>query len=124
MNDMIEKKPADSGGLFAGMVLIAVGAIFLVDRLRIADLDGVARSWWPMIIVLFGIHRMFRAGHRWGGIWLIAIGGWLQAVQMHLFGVTLHNSWPILLIVLGAGLTFGALDDAVRPRGSEERHEG
>lgn len=122
MNESLEKK-TDGGGLFAGTVLILVGAIFLVDRLHVADFDDVARSWWPMIIVLFGVYRLFRCGHRSSGIWLIAIGGWLQAVQMHLFGVTLHNSWPILLIILGAGLTLGAIGDAVRPRPNGDSHE-
>lgn len=111
----------DRRGLFAGVVLIVVGTVFLIDRLDIADLHEVAHNWWPMLIVLFGVSRLFYDGRRWSGVSIIAIGGWLQAVQMQLYGVTFDNSWPLLLIFVGGSITLRAIAQAVM--GKEGRRE-
>lgn len=116
------ERKSDGGAVVAGVVLIAVGLVFLLDRLEIG-VENIVHSWWPMLIVLWGVWQLSRCGRRWTGVWMIAVGGWLQAVQMHLYGLTMHNSWPILLIIFGAGLTGRAIADAFVPRTKEERHE-
>jgi len=102
------------GGIFAGVVLIAVGIVFLLETFHVARFDEVVHGWWPMLIVLFGVVRLFTGRRPWGAIWFIAIGAWLQAVQLGLFGLTYHNSWPLLLIVAGAGMTLRAFGDTFR----------
>lgn len=110
MNDA--KRTIDAGTLFTGFVLVAVGTLFLLDRLRIADFGDVIRAWWPMIIVLVGLPKLFRRATMWSGLWLVAIGAWLQVTHLHLFGMTFSTSWPLLLIALGAGMTLRAVIDA------------
>jgi Domain of unknown function (DUF5668) len=115
----------DTGALFTGIVLIAFGLLFLLDRAGIADFSDIMREWWPMFLVVIGVTKI--ASRRlWGGLWLIAIGAWLQVVHLGLFGLTFGTSWPLLLIVLGAGMIVRTLVESARRRDEdppEHRHE-
>jgi len=99
----------DKGSLLNGVMLIAIGLLFLLDRLRIEDFGDVLRNYWPFIIILFGVSHLMRRESLWSGAWLIAIGVWLQLVHLHIFGLTFANSWPLVLIASGAGITLRAL---------------
>ena len=120
MNDI--KRKIDPSALFTGLMLIAVGTLFLLDRLDIADFGYVMGTWWPMIIVLVGVPKLFHRRTIWSGLWLIAIGVWLQLVRLHLFGLTYRSSWPLLLIALGAAIALRAVFDVV-PTTEEERRD-
>lgn len=113
----------DAGTLFTGLVLIAVGAIFLAEQLNLADFGSVLRTWWPMILILLGVSKLTSWRSAWSGLWLVAIGAWLQLVQLSLFDLTYRNSWPLILIALGGVITVRALFEAVAGRGTEGRHE-
>jgi hypothetical protein len=105
MNGVVRRK-LDPDSLFTGLVLVAAGIAFLTG-----DFGHVIRHWWPMLVVLVGIPKLFRLKTLWSGLWLIAIGAWLQLVQLHAFGLSYHNSWPLLLIVVGAGIALRAVFD-------------
>jgi hypothetical protein len=114
MNDTVRK--IDAATLVTGLILIIAGGFLLV-----ADFHGMIRVWWPMILVLIGIPKLFRRGTVWSGLWLIAIGAWLQLVRLHLFDLTFRNSWPLLLIVFGAGIALRAVFDVI-PAESKGEH--
>ncbi len=116
MNDVQRR----TGSLVGGLILIALGIGFLLDQLDIAEFSGIVRRYWPMILVLIGLPKLFRRESVWSGLWLIAIGTWLQIADLHLFGLTYRTSWPLLLIALGAGIILRAIIEAAPP---EERHE-
>jgi len=87
-----------------GLVLILVGAVFLLDRLGFLDIHDMWQ-YWPLLLVFVGLTRMIAAespGEFTGGLWTVFIGGWLFAVFDDRFDFTLRNSWPLLLI--GGGL--------------------
>jgi hypothetical protein len=115
MNDTLRK--IDASTVVTGLVLIVVGAVLLF-----ADFRDVIREWWPMTLVVIGAPRLFRRDTIWSGLWLIALGGWFQAVRLHLFDLTFRNSWPLLLIVFGAGIALRAVFDAVSTEVKEERN--
>lgn len=120
MNDI--KRKIDSRALFNGVMLIAVGALFLLDSLHIRDFGDLLRMYWPLIVILFGVSHLLRRESVWTGVWLICTGAWLQIAHLHLFGMTYRNSWPLLLIVLGAGITLRAVfDTPAAPKG--EQHD-
>jgi hypothetical protein len=121
MNNAISSRN-NRGTLVTGFILIAVGTISLLDRFDVADFGDIVRMWWPMIIVLIGVPKLFQPRTMWAGLWLVAVGAWLQMVRFHAFGMTFRTSWPFLLIALGAGLTLRALFDAA-PDAREERHD-
>ncbi len=113
------KAKIDSSALFTGLLLIGVGTLFLLDRLRVADFGDLMRTWWAMIIVLLGVPRLFHRRSVWSGLWLIGVGAWLQIARLHLYGLTFRNSWPLLLIIVGAGIALKAIFDVM----PGERHE-
>ena len=105
MTEAVRRK-IDPDSLFTGLVLVAAGVAFLTG-----DFGHVVRDWWPMIVVLVGIPKLFHRRTIWAGLWLISIGAWLQIVHLHLFGLSYGNAWPLLLIVVGAGIALRAVFD-------------
>ena len=92
-----------SSRMVGGLVLMTVGAIFLLGRLDV--LPGHAMStYWPLILVAVGLGRLLQPSERRrpsNATWLIFIGLWAQANVLHWFGLTWRNSWPIVLIFVG-----------------------
>jgi hypothetical protein len=86
-----------------GLVLIAVGVIFLLDRMGIVEVESLWH-YWPLLLVVAGINqtigypsaRQFR-----NGLWTTFTGLWLFAVFEGLFGLTFRNSWPLFLLMWG-----------------------
>ena len=114
----------DRSALINGLFLIGLGVLFLLDRLQIEDFGDLIRTYWPCILILFGISHLFRRESIWSGAWLIMIGAWLQLIHLHLFGLTYGNSWPLILIASGAGITVRALvDRGVQQAPKEDRSE-
>jgi hypothetical protein len=108
---------ANRGSLITGIILIALGTLVFLDRMGVADLHEVFRNLWPMFLVILGLPKLFRRETIWSGLWLITLGVWLQISGLRLFGLTYSNSWPLLLIALGAGMSVRALTDpAARSR--------
>jgi hypothetical protein len=118
MNE-ITKRRVDSGALFTGLVLIAVGTLFLLDRMHIADVGYITHNFWPLIVVGLGVSKLLR-GRVWPGLWLITIGLWLEASHFHVFGLTFGSSWPLLVIAFGAGIIIRTAVEAARRRDSHE----
>jgi len=119
-----------AGTLFWGITLIAIGILFLLERMDMLDLHDVLHTYWPLFIVLIGISNVV-CRSLWRGLWFIGIGVWMQIITLGLFGLTFSNSWPLLLIVVGAGMVFRTFLDLGRrrsrerefSRGMEERHD-
>jgi hypothetical protein len=119
-----DRQRIDSDAIFWGLLLIAAGSILLLGRLGVADFSWSLHKFWPLFIVIIGISKLFRR-HKsvWGGLWMIAIGAWLQAVTLHLYGFTYDSSWPFLLVILGAGTILRTVVQASRRRDAEEGGE-
>ena len=86
-----------------GVVLIAVGVIFLLDRMEIVDLRSLWH-YWPLLIVAAGINQTIgypSAREFSNGLWTVFIGLWLFAVFEGYFGLTFRNSWPLFLLMWG-----------------------
>lgn len=119
----ITNRKIDTGRLTGGIVMITIGVLFLLSRLNIAEVSEVVRRYWPMFVVAVGVPKLFSRDTVWGGLWLIAIGVWLQMCRLEILGLTYASAWPLLLIILGAGMVMRAFVEAIAPR-REERHEG
>ena len=113
----------DRGALINGLLLIGLGVLFLLDRLRVEDFGDLLRTYWPSIIILFGISHVLRRESIWSGAWLVVIGVWLQLVRLQLFGLNYGNSWPLIVIASGAGITLRALTDRGVRTPKEDRIE-
>ena len=107
-----------------GLVLIALGTIFLLDRMDFFDASTVWH-YWPLLLVVVGINqtigypsaREFRSG-----LWMIFIGLWLFAVFEGMFGLTFRNSWPLVLLMAGAELVLAPFIARRFPQSKEKDH--
>ncbi|HSN68830.1 MAG TPA: DUF5668 domain-containing protein, partial [Thermoanaerobaculia bacterium] len=107
--------------LAGGVILIAVGGLFLAEELDLADLSHPLRDYWPSLLILFGITKLFGRDSRGGGLTMIAVGSWLQVANLGLFGFD-WSSWPLLLILMGVAIILNAIVDAAAP--AREESEG
>lgn len=96
------------GGLFPGVVLIAVGIIFLLER---TDLISMPQAWrlWPLFVIWFGLVQLFKPDPGRRSIFLLLIGIWLQVSTLELFGLGFSDSWPLAIIAVGASFVFDSL---------------
>ena len=48
-------------GNFAAIVLVGVGALALAVNLELVEIDlfGLARTWWPLLLILLGVGLVF-----------------------------------------------------------------
>ncbi|MEA2164391.1 MAG: hypothetical protein QOK37_2518 [Thermoanaerobaculia bacterium] len=119
------RRRINTDGLFWGVLLIVGGTALLVQRLGVADLSWIMRTFWPLFIVAAGMSKLFHRRTIWSGLWLLAVGAWLQAVTLHVSGMTYSSSWPLLLVILGAGMIGRTFIESFRRRDAieGERHE-
>jgi len=57
-----------SSGLFSGLVLISVGILLLLHNYGRLDLSGFFSHWWPLLIIFWGVIKLFErtVGRRFG----------------------------------------------------------
>ena len=89
-----------------GLVLIAVGVAFMLDRMEVLD---IATLWhyWPLLLVVAGINQTIgypSPREFTSGLWTVFIGLWLFAVFEGLLGLTFRNSWPLFILMWGLQL--------------------
>ena len=112
----------NGGALFTGIVLIIMGVVFMLEQFDVVGFGEIMSLYWPMIIVFLGASKLFNRATVWSGLWLISIGAWMQSARLNLFGMTFSSSWPLLMILFGAGVIARAIVEMRRPR--EEKNHG
>jgi hypothetical protein len=103
-----------NGQVVAGVIMILVGTLFLLDRFWFFDFGRMVGRFWPSILILIGVLQL--AGNRarsWvGPISLIVIGVIFQAQRLNWFDwMRWRYLWPLILI----GVGFAILADRLRP---------
>jgi predicted membrane protein len=91
------------------IVLISIGAIFLLSNLHIVYFREWLR-YWPAILVAVGIVKLVDSqdtGGRVGGGILVGAGAILLGRELGFIDVRLWDLWPLVLIALGIGMLFG-----------------
>jgi hypothetical protein len=96
-----------SGRVFAGLVLIVVGGLFLLDQLGEFDFGTMISRYWPVIFFLIGISILISNGFRRIGsaLFFFLLGGIFLANEFDLLGEDVWNYiWPAAIILLGIWL--------------------
>lgn len=64
-----------SGVKIAGLVLIILGVLLLLDNLNLIffDLGDFLHNWWPVFLILIGLNELLKTNHS-GGWFLIGLG--------------------------------------------------
>lgn len=104
----------DKGRLVTGLVLVALGAVFLLDRLWLIDARAAFRLW-PLWLIGFGVLRVLlppRGRGRLAGFWPILVGGVFLLDILDVMAI--QDSWP--LFIAGAGLVM-----VLRAAGADRR---
>jgi predicted membrane protein len=94
-----------------GLVVIAVGVLFTLDRLGYVD-AGDFWEYWPVLLIALGIGRVFqpRGAHGRGfGVILIVMGSWFLLSNFDIIHYSFGDVWPVLLVVLGIMMVWRAI---------------
>jgi hypothetical protein len=95
-----------TGRLVWGLVLLAVGVLFTLDNLGIAEASHILR-WWPLLALAWGVMCWFGLGCRCkpvvGGLWLV-IGTVALLHNLDLVRLSLEDLFPLFLIVAGGAI--------------------
>ncbi len=91
--------------LFA-IILILLGFLLLLDSLGFYDFSDIISTWWPLIIIAFGIVHLTRKNDSiFFSLVVILIGILLQADNLNYFNFDFWDLFlPLLLIILGFSL--------------------
>ena len=103
---MASKSRSDIG---TGLVLIALGLIFLAMRHHLVSPIDLSRLW-PVILIVLGFGRLMARsddGRHWGGLTTILIG---VIFLLHTYRIfTIDQSWPLFIVVGGLSLVVGSM---------------
>ena len=89
-----------------GLLLIVLGALFLLDTFTSLDFGRMVGDWWPVIFIIVGLIKL-KGQNRGGAITFIIIGVLLllltkDILEWHDIG----KFWPLILIIIGLSLVF------------------
>lgn len=91
-----------------GIMLVTIGFFFLLDRMDYINARDYFK-YWPALIAFSGVICVVRAERMsevLDGFFQIGLGAWLYAVTQHMYGLTLANSWPVIVIAAGLNMVF------------------
>jgi len=97
--------------LFAGLVVVALGALALLDNFGILHIERIWR-FWPLILVAVGFAKLLQPwGNRVlpGGLILTALGLWLLLENLGIWPYSLGVLWPLFVVAIGAFLIWGGM---------------
>ncbi|HUO31462.1 MAG TPA: DUF5668 domain-containing protein [Bryobacteraceae bacterium] len=103
-----------SPSLIFGLAIIAIGVLFLLDNFGVPV--GFVWGYWPVILIAIGLAKLVDSrdtSGRTGGAIVMLVGLVLIADKIHLpflNNVSLWALWPLVLIVIGFVLLWGALE--------------
>lgn len=87
--------------MIPGLILIAIGALFLLDNLHIVHVAAWF-AYWPVILIAFGLVKLVDSTHQGGRIAggvLMAVGGIFLADNLGYLRI--DQMWPLILIGIG-----------------------
>ena len=94
------------GHFLPAIILIAIGALFLLNNLDVVP--GINWSdFWPVILIVIGIVKLVDAGpggHYTGPAVLLSVGVIFLVSNLHLLPFPVWSLWPLLLIAGGLAM--------------------
>ncbi|KAB2881226.1 cell wall-active antibiotics response protein [bacterium] len=89
--------------LMIGAAIMILGFLFLFDNLNVIDAGRIIRLW-PVLFILFGILKISQSRNpsSWfvGGVFIF-IGSIMTLGRLGIMHFSLHQWWPIFLIIVG-----------------------
>lgn len=106
--NVMEKKQSGSGRIIAGVLIIALGTLILLDNLNILPYDATRLIFsWPMIMAVIGIVSLMFSENKTVGIVFTVIGVVFLIPRIYPnVDIDMSIIIPILIIFLGLYLVF------------------
>ena len=118
--DMCKGGRRSFGTAILGLGVLAVGLLLTLDNLRVLDASDFL-PYWPVLLIFLGVSRLLQPrGSRClvsGLIW-IGVGATLLFYNLDLIDFDVWDLWPVLLVIFGANLLWGAIVGRRRRRRS------
>lgn len=95
------------GRLFFGSIVVAIGALLLLDAAEVLDAGAILSDWWPLAIVFAGLVAIIASPRQWvvaGLIVLVGLTFLLNTLDIADVGAVLI---PVVVIVVGLFIVFG-----------------
>jgi predicted membrane protein len=98
-----DRRVLDLGRLLLGLVVVALGLVFLLDAAGALDADRAIDRWWPLVFVAAGVLTLAeRPPAVARGLVLLGAGAVLLLFTTHVLEEDAWKYvWPISLIVVG-----------------------
>jgi membrane-associated HD superfamily phosphohydrolase len=90
-----------------GLFLIAIGSLFLLDHMGMLRVPNVGTLWPAIFIAIALIHVL--EGRFGSALTFLILGFWFFACEFGWYGFNYGNSWPLVMIAVGAGIVVRAL---------------
>jgi hypothetical protein len=91
-------------GIFIGLLIVALGVVFLLDQQGIVPAHESFRFFWGALLMAWGFEIIIAARHDhswfWGAV-LIIVGGGGLIREMGFVHFWIGSLWPLLLIAFG-----------------------
>ncbi|WP_223830084.1 cell wall-active antibiotics response protein LiaF [Paenibacillus arenilitoris] len=116
--------------LFTGLIIIAVGVIFLLKQTGHVtfDIGDLFKTYWPVILIVVGIQgllkgRSYGGGSNWWGAIVILVGFVFLGKNLEWFAWSLGDIipyiWPVVVILVGINLIWRPKSRRNRPPSDE-----
>ncbi len=93
--------PKIPGAMIPGLILVAVGALFLLDNLHIVHVSAWF-AYWPVLVIAVGLVKLvdstYTGGRIAGGV-MMTVGGLFLADNLGYLRI--DQMWPLILIAIG-----------------------
>ena len=101
-------RPRFAPGVVAGLVLMALGTLFVLDSFGMVD-AGSLFDYWPLFLILPGLAHLIwprkSADRLWGAI-LAGVGTLLLLRNLNVFWISFRHLWPAVLVLIGVFLVW------------------
>ena len=97
------KPVRDYGRILLGLVVVALGAVFLLDSAGVLDSGHVIDEWWPVVIIAIALFQFAEGTHGVVGPSIfLAVGSLLLLFSTNvLTGNAWDYVWPTAIILAG-----------------------
>ena len=89
--------------LVIGLVIVAIGALALLDNLDLFNFRSIFH-FWPTLFMVFGLVKLSQARSSkqrfWGGLFIV-VGILMTLNAMNIMPFHVRDWWPVILIALG-----------------------
>ncbi len=108
-----------SSGLIIGLSVVAFGIVLLLNEQGI--LPDRVYSFWPILLVAFGVANLFetgKPGHHLWGYGMVGIGLLLIGEESGLLKIRWEMIWPVVIIAVGVFMISQSVGRRTNPDGS------